>query len=146
MKGSFINGFSALKSHLTFLSKKDVPGINESAFERAFSHIFAEDVHTFTRNSVITESSDIDSRKKNTCSKTGNDQSSENQGNTSGDESSRSCNDKSTSGDDTDIIPSCDIEPLVEVPNTAEYNMFSNERQHSEKHAAECADERATAC
>ncbi|GJW05220.1 hypothetical protein Tco_1564076 [Tanacetum coccineum] len=259
MKGSFINGLSALKSHLTFLSKKDVPGINESAFERAFSHIFAEDVHTFTRkfsknmatletqlsnetlhesncktafivlktpfeklftsvfiksssldcsdsrkdfkaytrmepqvfiertlinfdfikkymiesilhnkeikkrmnakriqkqgdvdmdsaldaSSVITESSDIDSRKKNTCSKTGNDQSSENQGNTSGDESSRSCNDKSTSGDDTDIIPSCDIEPLVEVPNTAEYNMFSNERQHSEKHAAECADERA---
>ncbi|GJQ90097.1 hypothetical protein Tco_0001236 [Tanacetum coccineum] len=259
MKGSFINGLSALKSHLTFLSKKDVPGINKSAFERAFSHIFAEDVHTFTRkfsknmatletqlsnetlhesncktafivlktpfeklftsvliksssldgsdsrkdfkaytrmepqvfiertlvnfdfiekymiesilhnkeikkrmnakriqkqgdvdmdsaldaSSVITESSDIDSGKKNTCSKTGNDQSSENQSNTSGDESSRSCNDKSTSGDDTDIIPSCDIEPLVEVPNTAKYNVFSNERQHSEKHAAECADERA---
>ncbi|GJY30432.1 hypothetical protein Tco_0413927 [Tanacetum coccineum] len=259
MKGSFLNGLSALKSHLTFLSKKDVPGINESAFERAFSHIFAEDVHIFTRtfsenmatletqlsnetlhesncktafivlktpfekiftsvliksssldgsdsrkdfkaytrmepqvfieralvnfdfiekymiesilhnkeikqrmnakrihkqgdvdmdnaldaSLVFTESSDIDSGKKNTCSKTGNDQRSKNQSNTSGDESSMSCNDKSTSGDDTDIRPSCDIEPLVEVPNTAEYNVFANERQHSEKHAAECADERA---
>ncbi|GJR88896.1 hypothetical protein Tco_0212907 [Tanacetum coccineum] len=41
----------------------------------------------------------------------GNDQGLENQSNTSGDESSRSrneCNDKSTSGDDTDIRPSYD--------------------------------------
>ncbi|GKF33342.1 hypothetical protein Tco_0106542 [Tanacetum coccineum] len=49
MKGSFLNGLSALNSHLIFLSKKDVPGINASEIERAFSHIFGEDVHTFTR-------------------------------------------------------------------------------------------------
>ncbi|GKA94413.1 hypothetical protein Tco_0816451 [Tanacetum coccineum] len=48
----------------------------------------------------------------------GNDQGLENQSNTSRDESSRSrneCNDKSTSGDDTDIRPSYDIVPMVEV-------------------------------
>ncbi|GJT53424.1 hypothetical protein Tco_0988478 [Tanacetum coccineum] len=47
-----------------------------------------------------------------------NDQGLENQINTSGDESSGSrneCNDKSTSGDDTNIRPSYDTEPMVEV-------------------------------
>ncbi|GJX03635.1 hypothetical protein Tco_0189551 [Tanacetum coccineum] len=60
----------------------------------------------------------------------------ENQSNTSGDESNRSrneCNDKSTSGDDMDIRTSYDIELMVEVPYTAEYNVFSNERQHCEQ-------------
>ncbi|GKC76227.1 hypothetical protein Tco_1127001 [Tanacetum coccineum] len=33
--------------------------------------------------------------------------------------------------------------PLEQVQNNDEKNVFSNERQHSEKHAAECADERA---
>ncbi|GJR33881.1 hypothetical protein Tco_1209565 [Tanacetum coccineum] len=66
----------------------------------------------------------------------GNDQGLENQSNTSGDESSRSrneCNDKSTSGDDTDIRPSYDTEPMVEVPYTAEYNVFAVDTQHSEQ-------------
>ncbi|GKC77021.1 hypothetical protein Tco_1127795 [Tanacetum coccineum] len=48
----------------------------------------------------------------------GNNQGLENQINTSEDESSRSrneCNDKSTSGDDKDIRPSYDTEPMVEV-------------------------------
>nr|GEX74140.1 hypothetical protein [Tanacetum cinerariifolium] len=48
----------------------------------------------------------------------GNYQGLENQSNTSGDESSRSrneCNDKRTSGDDTDIRPSYDIEQMVET-------------------------------
>ncbi|GKA25850.1 hypothetical protein Tco_0711959 [Tanacetum coccineum] len=66
----------------------------------------------------------------------GNDQSLENHSNTSGDESSRSrneCNDKSTSRDDTDIRPSYDTEPMVEVPYTAEYNVFAVETQHSEQ-------------
>ncbi|GJW82161.1 hypothetical protein Tco_0146136 [Tanacetum coccineum] len=66
----------------------------------------------------------------------GNDQGLENQSNTSGDESSRSrneCNDKSTFGDDTDIKPSYDIEPMVEVPYTAEYNVFAVDTQHSEQ-------------
>ncbi|GKE34529.1 hypothetical protein Tco_1453851, partial [Tanacetum coccineum] len=61
----------------------------------------------------------------------------ENQSNTSGDESSRSrneCNDKSTSRDDiTDIRPSYDTEPMVEVPYTAEYNVFAVNTQHSEQ-------------
>nr|GEV56272.1 hypothetical protein [Tanacetum cinerariifolium] len=62
-----------------------------------------------------------------------NDQGLENQSNTSGDESSRSkneCNDKSTSGDDTDIKPSYDTEPMVEVPYTTEYNVFAIDTQH----------------
>ncbi|GJV23583.1 hypothetical protein Tco_1376278 [Tanacetum coccineum] len=66
----------------------------------------------------------------------GNDQSLENQSNTPRDESSRTrneCNDKSTSGDDTDIRPSYDTEPMAEVPYTAEYNVFAVETQHSEQ-------------
>ncbi|GJU67330.1 hypothetical protein Tco_1253589 [Tanacetum coccineum] len=43
------------------------------------------------------------------------------------------CNDKRTSGDDTDIIPSYDTKPMVEVPYTAEYNVFGVETQHSEQ-------------
>ncbi|GKD66299.1 hypothetical protein Tco_1308407 [Tanacetum coccineum] len=65
-----------------------------------------------------------------------NDQGLKNQSNTSGDESSRSrneCNDKSTSGDDTDIRPSYDTEPMDEVPHTAEYNVFVVDTQHSEQ-------------
>ncbi|GKE51373.1 hypothetical protein Tco_1486529 [Tanacetum coccineum] len=66
----------------------------------------------------------------------GNDQSIENQSNTPVDESSRSrneCNEKSTSADDTDIRPSYDTEPMVEVPYTVEYNVFVVETQHSEQ-------------
>ncbi|GJR13197.1 uncharacterized mitochondrial protein-like protein [Tanacetum coccineum] len=52
----------------------------------------------------------------------GNDQRLENQSNTSGNESSRSrneCNDKRTSGDDTDIRPSYDTKPIVETDQNA---------------------------
>nr|GFA29830.1 hypothetical protein [Tanacetum cinerariifolium] len=66
----------------------------------------------------------------------GNDQGLENQSNTSRDESRRSkneCNDKSTSRDDTNIRPSYDIEPMVEVPYTAEYNVFAVDTQHSKQ-------------
>ncbi|GKG60933.1 hypothetical protein Tco_0616749, partial [Tanacetum coccineum] len=55
---------------------------------------------------VLNESSGIDYGKKDNYSKTGNDQVSENQSSTSGNESSRSrneCNKRSTSGDDTYI-------------------------------------------
>ncbi|GJY67866.1 hypothetical protein Tco_0470848 [Tanacetum coccineum] len=38
--------------------------------------------------------------------------------------------------------PSSTDTPLEQVQNNDEKNVFSNERQHSEKHAAECADER----
>ncbi|GJZ37672.1 hypothetical protein Tco_0583863 [Tanacetum coccineum] len=60
----------------------------------------------------------------------------ENQSNTSRDERSRSrneCNDKSTSRDDTDIRPSYETEPVVELPYTAEYNVFAVDTQHSEQ-------------
>nr|GEW15004.1 hypothetical protein [Tanacetum cinerariifolium] len=69
----------------------------------------------------------------------GNDQGLENQNNTSRDESNRSrneCNDKSTSGDDTNIKPSYDTELIVEVPYTAEYNVFAVDTQHYEQ--SEC--------
>nr|GEW05252.1 homeodomain-like protein [Tanacetum cinerariifolium] len=62
-------------------------------------------------------------------SEKGNDQGLENQSNTSEDESSRSrneCNDKSTYGDDTDITPSYDTEPIVE----------------NDQNVVECDDER----
>nr|GEU59862.1 hypothetical protein [Tanacetum cinerariifolium] len=66
----------------------------------------------------------------------GNDQNLNNQSNTSGDENNMSrneCNDKSTSRDDKDIRPSYDTKPMVEVPYTAEYNVFAVESQHSEQ-------------
>nr|GEY82898.1 hypothetical protein [Tanacetum cinerariifolium] len=66
----------------------------------------------------------------------GNDQGLENQRNTSGDESNRSrneCNDKSTYGDDTDNRPSYDTKPMVDVPYTAEYNVFAVDTQYSKQ-------------
>ncbi|GKF15807.1 hypothetical protein Tco_0057269 [Tanacetum coccineum] len=61
---------------------------------------------------------------------------SENQSNTSGNTSDRTrneCNERNTFRDDTDIRPSYDTEPMVEVPYTAEYNVFAVETQHSEQ-------------
>ncbi|GJY04082.1 hypothetical protein Tco_0370022 [Tanacetum coccineum] len=46
LKGSCLNGLSVLESNFT---RKHVQGITKSEFERAFSHIFGEDVDTFTR-------------------------------------------------------------------------------------------------
>ncbi|GJY90243.1 hypothetical protein Tco_0505439 [Tanacetum coccineum] len=46
LKGSCLNGLSALKSNFTRTLEQ---GITKSEFERAFSHIFGEDVDTFTR-------------------------------------------------------------------------------------------------
>ncbi|GJV46673.1 hypothetical protein Tco_1431209 [Tanacetum coccineum] len=45
LKDSCLNGLSALKSNFT---RKHGQGITKSEFERAFSHIFGEDVDTFT--------------------------------------------------------------------------------------------------
>ncbi|GJW41370.1 hypothetical protein Tco_0067215 [Tanacetum coccineum] len=54
-----------------------------------------------------------------------------------------------SSGDETssgiEVLPaesSSTDTPLEQVQNNDEKNVFANERQHSEKHAAECADER----
>ncbi|GKA70756.1 hypothetical protein Tco_0776895, partial [Tanacetum coccineum] len=46
MKDSCLNGLSALKSNFT---QKLEQGISKSEIEHAFSHIFGEDVATFTR-------------------------------------------------------------------------------------------------
>ncbi|GJW93459.1 hypothetical protein Tco_0173131 [Tanacetum coccineum] len=73
---------------------------------------------------------------ENDCSKTGNDKRSENKGSTFGKESSRlgnECNKRSNYEDDTNIIPSYDIEPMAEVPYTAEYNVLFVETQHTEQ-------------
>ncbi|GJW55643.1 hypothetical protein Tco_0099728, partial [Tanacetum coccineum] len=47
--------------------------------------------------------------------------------------SDASLGDKESSGDDTDVRPSYDTEPMAEVPYTAEYNVFAVETQHSEQ-------------
>ncbi|GKC47450.1 hypothetical protein Tco_1065172 [Tanacetum coccineum] len=65
-----------------------------------------------------------------------NDKGLENQHNTSRDESNMSrneCNDKSTSGDDTDISPTYDTEPMIEVPYTAKHNVFAVDTQRYEQ-------------
>ncbi|GJS48856.1 retrovirus-related pol polyprotein from transposon TNT 1-94 [Tanacetum coccineum] len=46
LKDSFLNGLSILKSNFI---RKHEQGITKSEFEREFSHIFCEDVDTFTR-------------------------------------------------------------------------------------------------
>nr|GEY64273.1 hypothetical protein [Tanacetum cinerariifolium] len=92
-------------------------------------------------NDTLSSCSDLDEQEiqqpqNGIVSDGGNDQCSKNQSNTSGDKSSRSwneCNDKSTSEDDTDIRHIYDKEPMVEVPNTVDYNVFALERQHSEQ-------------
>nr|GEV95762.1 hypothetical protein [Tanacetum cinerariifolium] len=75
-----------------------------------------------------------------------NDQGLENQSNTSRDKSSRSrneCNDKSTYGDDTDIRPSYDTKPMVEVDSNVvpeSSDMCDNEIQ-TDQNVVECDDE-----
>ncbi|GKF85742.1 hypothetical protein Tco_0253569, partial [Tanacetum coccineum] len=73
---------------------------------------------------------------ENDCSKTWNDQSLEKQSSTSRNESNRSrneCSERSSSRNDTDFRHSYDIEPMAEVPYTAEYNVFVFETQHTEQ-------------
>ncbi|GJY15428.1 hypothetical protein Tco_0385850 [Tanacetum coccineum] len=78
----------------------------------------------------------------------GNVQGLENQSNTSGDKISRlrnECNDKSNSGDDTDISPSYDTEPMVEADSNVtpdSPDMCDNEI-HTDHNVVECDDERA---
>ncbi|GJR31429.1 hypothetical protein Tco_1107661, partial [Tanacetum coccineum] len=95
--------------------------------------------HMESIEQCIVKASDASSGEKE-CSRIvsdkGNDQGLENQSNTCGDEISRSrneCNDKSTSRDDTNIRPSYDMKPMVEIPYTAGYNVFAIDTQHSEQ-------------
>ncbi|GJZ49102.1 hypothetical protein Tco_0603292 [Tanacetum coccineum] len=139
MKGSCLNGVNAIKSNFKLLSWKYVPGITESEFERTFSRIFGEDVDTFTRTfsqnidtletqltketlheakcqtafrvlkmpfekiftSVLIKSSNLNGKRikaahLNESSRLGNE-----------------CSERSNSGDDTEIRPSYDTEPMA---------------------------------
>ncbi|GKB26588.1 hypothetical protein Tco_0865989 [Tanacetum coccineum] len=73
---------------------------------------------------------------ENDCNKTGNAQSLEKQSSTYGNESNRSrneCSERRNFRDDTNIRPSYDTEPMVEVSYNAEYNVFAVETQHTEE-------------
>ncbi|GJV35622.1 hypothetical protein Tco_1408099 [Tanacetum coccineum] len=91
------------------------------------------------KSALSVKASDASSGEKHRSrivSDKGNDQGLENQSNTYGDESSRSrneCNDKCTFGDDTDIRPSYDTKPIVEVLYTTKYNVFAVDTQHMEQ-------------
>ncbi|GKB02140.1 hypothetical protein Tco_0830229 [Tanacetum coccineum] len=64
----------------------------------------------------------------------GNNQSSEKQSSTSSNNSRSSgneCSERSNSGDDTNIRPSYDTEPMAEVPYTTKYDVFAIETQHT---------------
>ncbi|GJQ92429.1 hypothetical protein Tco_0003568 [Tanacetum coccineum] len=49
MKEGSMNGFRALQSNFKLLSRKDVRGLTEGGFKRAFLHFFREEVSTFKR-------------------------------------------------------------------------------------------------
>ncbi|GJS00885.1 hypothetical protein Tco_0317393 [Tanacetum coccineum] len=50
-----------------------------------------------------------------------------------GNAKSYECSKRSNSGNDTDIRPSYNTEPIAEVTNTADYNVFIVEKQHTEQ-------------
>ncbi|GJU45673.1 hypothetical protein Tco_1202939 [Tanacetum coccineum] len=100
-----------------------------------------QEVRALDASSGNTESSGIVSDKmsaknlENDCSETGNDQSLGNESSTSRNASSRSGNECSerSYGNDTDINPSYDTEPMFKVPNSADYNVFAVEKQHTKQ-------------
>ncbi|GKE19653.1 hypothetical protein Tco_1427230 [Tanacetum coccineum] len=97
---------------------------------QTFKEIIIQDMDSIEQS---TDASSRDTDSSGIVSDKGNDQSLENQSNIFEDESSRSrneCNDKSTSGDDTDIRHSYDTLPMAEVPYIVEYNVFAVETQH----------------
>nr|GEV95896.1 ribonuclease H-like domain-containing protein [Tanacetum cinerariifolium] len=141
-KETSLNKLNALQSTIQHLSSSNYSMYNKfrdvfqrlfEADERTFKSVLSRNMHNLERKlhkeTLHEKDSNSDLYKRN-------EQGLENQSNTYGDESSRSrneCNDKSTSRDDTDIRPSYDIEPMVEVPYTAEYNVFAVDKQHSEQ-------------
>ncbi|GJT47116.1 hypothetical protein Tco_0955831 [Tanacetum coccineum] len=145
LKGSCLNGLSALKSNFT---RKLEQGITKSEFERAFSHIFGEDVDTFTRTfsqnmdtleQQLTKETILESNCQNAfrvlktqfekifssvlIKPSSLDESKEQ------DTSSRSGND--AHADDADIRPIYDEEPMVEVQTTANSISFAIGQQHT---------------
>nr|GEY44315.1 hypothetical protein [Tanacetum cinerariifolium] len=84
---------------------------------------------------------------ENDCSKIRNDQSLEKQSSTSGNKSSRSgneCSERSNSGDDTDIRPSYDIKPMVEVDSNTTPNSsdMCNNKCEDDQNVDDHEDER----
>ncbi|GJS56929.1 hypothetical protein Tco_0651713 [Tanacetum coccineum] len=126
LKENSLNKLNALKTTIQHLSSSN--SLMYYTFKDAFHRLFEADKRTFRMVEKVNErklqiqeckvqkvKASNASSGDNDCSRIvsdkENDQGLENQSNTSGDESSRSrneCNDKSTSGDDTDIRPSYD--------------------------------------
>ncbi|GKD90046.1 hypothetical protein Tco_1365553 [Tanacetum coccineum] len=76
------------------------------------------------------------SSSENDCNKTRNGQSLEKESNTSGNKSSmlgNEYNERSNFGNDTDIKPTYDTEPIAEVPYIADYDVLAIEKQHIEQ-------------
>ncbi|GJY05706.1 putative ribonuclease H-like domain-containing protein [Tanacetum coccineum] len=95
---------------------------------------------------IFTESSKIDYGKKNESCRCGNEKKSSGnerssyrkESNISGKVRSQSRNESNNSENDTDadatyITPSYDTKPMIEVPYTAKYNVFTVETQHIEQ-------------
>ncbi|GJS24467.1 hypothetical protein Tco_0453099 [Tanacetum coccineum] len=115
-----------MKNLKTQLNKETLQEKNSKSTIRVINAQFQKFIHSEVLNSGDKDNSGFVSEK-------GNDQSLENQSSTSRNESSRSrneCNESCNPGDDTDIRPYYDTEPMAEVPYTAEYNMFAVEIQH----------------
>ncbi|GJX22251.1 hypothetical protein Tco_0226696 [Tanacetum coccineum] len=101
-------------------------------------------------SSVIIESNGTESKEQDTSSRSGNDSHAD-------DADIRPISDKEIEKKELEahygfmakiqeVLPaesSSTDTPLEQVQNNDEKNVFANERQHSEKHAAECANERA---
>ncbi|GJV48379.1 hypothetical protein Tco_1438591 [Tanacetum coccineum] len=137
-KENSLNKLNALKSTTQLLERQTFT--NCPLFQRAFAQPFNDDLRTFKfqlsqhMNNLETQLKAETVHEIDSKSALRNDKRLVNQSNTSGDEHNMSwneCNEKSTSRDDTDIRPIYDEKPMVEVPNTADYNVFTLERQHS---------------
>nr|GEV04709.1 reverse transcriptase domain, reverse transcriptase zinc-binding domain protein [Tanacetum cinerariifolium] len=108
-----------------------------------------QEVKALDANLRNTNSSGIDTNKRNAnrsendCNKTWNDESLGKESNTFGKESNTSGNKRSRPGNeyserrnfrnDTYIRSSYDTEPIAEIPNNADYNVFTVEKQHTEQ-------------
>nr|GEZ11122.1 hypothetical protein [Tanacetum cinerariifolium] len=135
LKENSMNKFSALKATTQRLKRQDFKDYTQMEAQ-SFKDLIIQHMESTKQCIVDRARHEQEIHNSRIVSDKGNDQVLENQSNTSGDENNRSrneCNDKSTSGDDTDIRPSYDTEPMVEVPYTTKYNMFVVNTQHYEQ-------------
>ncbi|GJW46530.1 hypothetical protein Tco_0078176 [Tanacetum coccineum] len=137
LKENSLNKFNALKTTTQRLERQTFT--NCPSFQQAFSHLYHTDVRTF-KYELSQNMNNLEKQLNNEILHEKDSKSAlsviKNQSSISGDESSRSrseCNDKSSFRDDTDNRPSYDTEPMVDVPYTAEYNVFAVDTQHSEQ-------------